>query len=141
MNEIPAGGCPLGRGGTCDDPTCTGLYNCLGGEWALELKCPMHDGGTGAGGAGGAQGSGGDAGSSDSDACTPVHIDVSGMTMGCTPGLENPPDCPVAAALGCEESACLTGCTDFFLCKSTSTGPEWVDVAYCTCEGQLIVTQ
>ena len=64
-----------------------------------------------------------------------------GKTTGCTPDLENPPDCPVEAALGCAESACLTGCSDFFLCKATSTGPQWIDVAYCDCDGQLLVTQ
>ncbi len=49
------------------------------------------------GGAGGAA-SDLDAGhrdASDSDACTPVKIDLSGQTTGCTPDLENPPDCPV----------------------------------------------
>jgi hypothetical protein len=78
---------------------------------------------------------GGDA--SAGDACTPVDIDAGDMGIDCTPDLELP-DCPVGAALGCAQSACLTGCSDFFVCKPMSTGPEWVDVAYCTCEGQLV---
>ena len=141
--EIPAGGCPAGRGGTCEDPTCDALYDCLGGEWTRVQACPMRDGG-----AGGAHEDGGGAGldagsvdASNGDACTPVHIDLAGKTSGCTPDLENPPDCPVEAALGCAESACFTSCSDFFLCKATSTGPQWIDVAYCNCDGQLVVTQ
>ncbi len=102
--------------------------------------CPMRDGG--AGGAGGAHGDGGaDAGggdASDGDACTPVNIDVSHEAMDCTPDLEFP-DCPAQAALGCAETVCSTGCDTFYLCENTSEGLGWVSVAYCTCEGQLVV--
>jgi hypothetical protein len=135
--EIPTGGCPIGLGGSCTDITCTGLYDCTGGLWILVQTCPPQPdgGGAGGGGAGGGMVDGGDAGEAP-DACTPVHIDLTGETTDCMPDLENP-DCPVEAALGCAESACLTGCSDFFLC----TVNGWVDVAYCTCELQLVVTQ
>jgi hypothetical protein len=140
--EIPSGGCPEDRGGTCEDPTCTGLYECTADNtWTEMQRCPAHDGG---GGSGGSSSTGGgdrlDGGSdgSDSDGCTQVSIDLSGQTVDCMPDLENPPDCPVQAALGCIETACLVGCTDFWLCKTCPDGADWVPVAYCTDEGVLI---
>jgi hypothetical protein len=123
--EIPGEGCMAAAGGTCADPTCSALYECTGGEWSLVQTCPAYEAGA--------------PDASDGGACTPVKIDLSGLTTGCTPDLQNPPDCPIQAALGCEQSACLTECTDFFLCQSTSMGPEWVDVAYCACDGGFFV--
>jgi len=128
--EIPANGCPVGRGGTCDDLTCDALYDCAGGAWTRVQTCLQPDAGPALGGSDGGLDAGGDG------ACTPVHIDADGGATDCTPDLAFP-DCPVQAAETCAESACLTGCSDFFLC----TAPGWVDVAYCTDQGQLIVTQ
>ncbi|MFT3770100.1 MAG: hypothetical protein QM820_32120 [Minicystis sp.] len=122
---IPAGGCPAGRGGSCDDTTCRGLYDCVDGLWVNVKLCDQPDGGTG--------GSGG--GPPDAGSCTPVTIDTTGKATDCTPDLQDP-DCPVEAVLGCAEMACVTGCSDFYLC--TSNG--WDAVAYCD-EGQLVVTQ
>jgi hypothetical protein len=134
---IPSGGCPVGRGGTCADLTCNALWDCVGGQWVHVQTCPMPDGGTGGGGDGGP---GGDAGEGEGGHCTPVHIDTTGQTSGCTPDLAFP-DCPVEAAEGCAETACLTGCSDFFLCRQDGTNADWIDVAYCTDSGELVVTQ
>ena len=130
-SDIPAGGCPTDRGGTCDDPTCNALYACNAGAWSILQWCDQPDGGAGGGDAGG-----GDGGPRDGGPCTPVSINTTGETQDCTPDLEGT-DCSVEAALGCEETACLTGCSDFYLC----TAPGWVHVAYCDDNGDLIVTQ
>jgi len=128
--EIPAGGCPLDRGGTCADPTCNALYSCTAGVWSFLQACDQPDAGAG----GGAGGGPGDAGASDGP-CTMVSIDTTGEMQDCMPDLALP-DCGVAAALGCVQQACSTGCTDFWLCSMAG----WVPVAYCTADGQLIVT-
>ena len=123
--EIPEGGCPKGRGGSCEDELCSALYDCVVGEWRVVETCsPDADAGSG------------DAGPEDagSDACTPVTIDHTGETTGCTPELQEP-DCPVVAAETCAEHACTTGCVDFFLC----TEQGWADVAFCTEEGTIEV--
>lgn len=122
--EIPDGGCPSGRGGTCDDAACARLYDCVDGAWTVVARCdPPPSEGT-------------DAGAGEPDAaCTPVRIDRAGEAAGCKPAVQHP-DCPVEAAEACAEVACSTGCVDFFLC--TSDG--WTGVAYCTEQGQLVVS-
>jgi hypothetical protein len=126
--EIPEGGCPIGRGGTCDDATCVALYDCVEGRWTMTTRC---DRGSGAGGSGGgAGGSGGGAGGS----CTLVTLDHTGEQGGCAPDLQSP-DCPAAAAETCAETACLTGCLDFFLC----TKEGWATVAYCDEDALLVL--
>ena len=121
--EIPAGGCPIGRGGTCDDAECAGLYDCVDGNWTQKVVCSSGDGGSG----------GGDAGPDVK--CTPVTIPHPGEMSGCKPDLQNP-DCPVAAAeAACRESVCLTGCLDFFLC----TKDGWTLAASCDEEGELTI--
>lgn len=123
--QIPEGGCPLGRGGTCADQTCNGLYDCLEGAWTLVEACP---GGTGGSGGGGPDaGAGGD--------CEKVVIDHTEETSGCVPDLQNP-DCPAVAAETCVVSACLTDCVDFYLCKKDG----WALVAYCNEEGEVVPT-
>jgi hypothetical protein len=129
--EIPEGGCPLGRGGTCDDAACAALYDCLEGDWTEVERCPDNAGGAGVGG--GAAGAGGGTGAGG---CTELVLDHTGEAHGCTPDLAHP-DCPAVAAEGCRESACLTGCADFFLCKAGG----WVDVAYCDEDGALVIIQ
>lgn len=125
--QIPDLGCPIGRGGTCDDQACAALYDCVDGDWTLVTACAQGAGGAGGQGAGSAGGGGG---------CAPVEIDRTGEATGCAPDLQHP-DCPVDAAETCAAAACLTGCTDFFLC----TGDGWIDVAYCTEDGELVLVQ
>jgi hypothetical protein len=121
---IPEGGCPIGRGGTCDDAECSALYDCIEGAWTLERACSPGAGGMGSGGAGAQTvGAGG---------CEGVTIDHPGETQGCTPDLQLP-DCPAAAASSCRP--CDTGCIDFFVC----TEPGWEAVAYCDAEGKVIL--
>lgn len=120
--EIPEGGCPLGRGGSCDDVSCTGLYDCVDGAWTEEVDCGDVAPATvtttsGVGGGGG---------------CEPPAIDREGEAEGCVPDLQEP-DCPVAAAEVCPP--CRTGCSDFFLC----TADGWLDVAACREDGTLVL--
>ena len=125
---IPEGGCPAGRGGSCDDVVCAALYDCVDGQWTQTEACDARDAG--------ADPDGGDGGLGEAGPCTPVNIDTSGKATNCTPDLQEP-DCPVEAATGCAETVCLTGCSDFFLCKKSG----WIDVAYCTDDGELVITQ
>jgi len=123
--EIPAGGCPSDRGGTCDDTACAGLYDCVEGKWTRSVDCST-DGGSGGGG-------GSDAG--PDVVCSPVTIAHVGEKSGCKPDPQSP-DCPVVAAeAACRESVCLTGCLDFFLC----TKDGWTAVATCDEEGELSI--
>lgn len=124
--QIPEGGCPIGRGGTCDDRVCRALYDCVEGSWTVVTKCAANGGGGAGGAAEGGAGSGG---------CTPVALDHTGETTGCTPDLQVP-DCPAAAAEECATSACLTDCIDFFLCKDAG----WTLVAFCDDQGTLVVS-
>ena len=125
--EIPVDGCPLGRGGTCEDPFCAALYDCIDGAWTLAETCEAFGGqgsGGGQGGTGGGQGGGCD-----------LTFDHSNEANGCTPDLQSP-DCPAVAAEGlC--APCLTGCIDFFLC----TEAGWESVAYCDEDGAFFVTE
>ncbi len=119
-----ADACPAGRGGTCDDETCSALYDCVAGEWVLTMEC-------GAGGDGGdassGQGAGGQGG------CNGVDIDRTGASSGsCSPPLQEP-DCPAAVAELCRP--CETLCVDFFLCQDDG----WQAVAFCDAEGNVIV--
>ena len=140
-DEIPEGGCPTGRGGTCEDPLCNALYDCVNGAWKRAEVC----GPPGGGGSGGSAGSGGSGAASGGEGgldctpaaggaggCTPVMLDHTGEVGGCSPGLQSP-DCPAAAAESCAESACLTGCTDFFVCRAGG----WEAVAYCDMDCKL----
>lgn len=124
---IPEGGCPAGRGGSCDDVLCEALYDCVDGAWTRTVDCARADAGTGAD-------AGSDGGALEGGPCTEVVIDVSGKATGCAPDLQEP-DCPVEAAMGCAESVCLTGCADFFLC----TKAGWEAVAYCDDQTSEIV--
>src|SRR5687767_382060 len=45
--QSPGNGCPVGRGGTCDDASCEGLYDCVDGAWRLVESCPGGTGGAG----------------------------------------------------------------------------------------------
>jgi len=124
--QIPTGGCPIGRGGSCADKSCTGVYDCVNGKWTETQACPAST--TSSSGATGSTGSTG------SGMCMPGVLNHTGETTGCTPDLESP-DCPASAAETC--SPCTTGCADFFMCLGTG----WTDVGFCTAAGQLVVTQ
>ncbi len=117
--QIPANGCPLRGGGTCDDPFCGAIYSCVDGTWTFVETCsnpPIEDAGT------------------NLDGCVVATIDHTGETTGCKPDLQNP-DCPVQAAEQCASSVCQSECVDFFLC----TADGWQVVAYCDQDGQLVV--
>jgi hypothetical protein len=133
--QIADGGCPLGRGGTCNDTACRGLYDCVEGSWVLVARCSGSDGGGGSAAAGGMAGMAGAAGSgaaAGAGGCVGVTLDHTGETQGCVPELQLP-DCSAVAAETCQP--CLTGCVDFFLCRELG----WSSVAFCTEEGELIV--
>lgn len=124
---IPEGGCPVSRGGSCEDATCLALYTCVDGAWAVTEDCPpIEDAG--------ADGDAGDEADAWDGSCTVPPIDHTGQTTGCVPDLQSP-DCPIEAAESCAETACLTRCTDFFLC----TKDGWVALAYCDDQGTLVV--
>lgn len=127
-DRIPDGGCPVGRGGTCDDPHCAALYDCVQGDWTVVEECAPV-GGAGEGGGAGATAEGGAGG------CVLPQFDHTRQTSGCEPDLQ-PPDCPVEAAEVCGDP-CLTECVDFYLCV-----PEgWESVGFCDELGALVITQ
>jgi hypothetical protein len=131
--EIPTDGCPRGDSGTCEDPLCAALYDCLDGSWGLVEECPgfVPPGGGGSGGGGGEIG-GATQGGGGAGGCG-ITLDLSGEVSGCTPELQAP-DCPAAVVLSsCEP--CGGDCLDFFLCKQEG----WVGVAFCSSEGELVV--
>lgn len=129
--QIPEGGCPLDRGGTCDDLACEAIYGCYDARWEVEEVCDHGSGGGGSAATGGG-GSGGSGG------CTPIQLDHTNEAVACEPDLQLP-DCPAAAAEQCSESACLTDCTDFFMCLKEGNSKGWKAVAYCDETGSLIV--
>lgn len=119
--QIPANGCPLRGGGTCDDTSCAVIYGCYDGKWAAVESCmnmPDADAGP------------------DSGDCPVAMFDHTGETAGCEPDLQNP-DCPVQAAEQCSSSVCQSECLDFFMCKVDG----WEVVAYCDQDGQLVIMQ
>lgn len=135
--QIPEGGCPVGRGGTCKDPTCSGTYDCEGGEWTLLEACM-----NGSSSSSGLPSTSSSTGSGQGGSCG-VTFDFGGLdTSGCVPDLETP-DCPVLAAETC--SAC-EGCEDFFVCWSVAAdcapahAPCWLNVAYCDADGSVVHT-
>lgn len=124
---IPPGGCPVGRGGTCGDVSCEILYACVDGRWVSTQVCAQADGGsTDDGGDGGLGG--------DASACTPVMVIAKTQGAGCMPDLQQP-DCPIEAAGACEETACLSGCIDFYVCAGNLS---WSVVAYCDDNGTFV---
>ena len=123
---IPAGGCPIGRGGTCDDPTCGAVYDCVDSTWRVTKQCTGNPGAD--------AGASTDAGAPDAP-CGAIAIDHTGEASSCAPQLEEP-DCPAVAAEQCAATACLTGCVDFFLC----TKDGWKTVAYCDDDGSLVAS-
>jgi len=130
--EIPEGGCPTGRGGSCQDASCKALYDCVDGVWKQASSCDSNStsaGSTGSG-TGGSTGSGV---SSGSGGCVPIMLDHTGEIAGCKPDLQVP-DCPAVAAEQCPKDACATGCTDFYICEKAG----WKAVGYCDDKGNVV---
>lgn len=119
-NDIPEGGCPLDRGGSCEDPACAVLYACFDGAWEEHEQCTANTQTTASVSA-----------SSSTGGCAPFEIDRTGETSGCQPDLLEP-DCPADALDTC--SPCSLGCVDFYLCLAEG----WVNVAHCTEEGDVV---
>ena len=120
--EIPANGCPIDEGGSCDDPSCSGVFACENGVLVSQQVCPTPDGGFPDGGP-----------SNDGGPCTPLSVGAMNAGVGCMPDLEAP-DCPIEAAGSCVETACLSGCLDFYVCGADQL---WIDVAFCDDEGEF----
>jgi hypothetical protein len=122
---LPAGGCPVEGGGSCNDTSCTAIYECNADSvWQHVKTCPPRPD---AGGAGG--------GSPDAGPCTPavVEVDAGPLGQGC-PDLEAP-DCPIDA-VSCQETACVTsGCDTFYVCSETGV---WVVAANCDDSGDYV---
>jgi hypothetical protein len=114
--QIPSGGCPASGGGTCDDQACASIYRCTDQGWELREHCAPTD-------AGAADVS--DGGSENDRGCGQTVL-IPG-TSDCDSSELQDTDCPVQVAYGCAASACLTGCTDFFVCR---TG-MWLFAGYC----------
>jgi len=135
---IPTDGCPVVGGGTCRDPLCAAIYECVDGGWRLVQPCSGNSLGGGGGHAGGGpagaggQGGFGLGGLGGQGACEGGPIDRTDEVTGCTPDLQVP-DCAAALAEICHP--CLTECLDFFLC----TVEGWTLVAYCDEDGGLTV--
>ncbi len=128
--EIQTNGCPIGRGGTCEDPFCGALYDCVDGDWTLVETCEGFGGG-GSGGRGGATTSGTGA---TGGGCS-FMFDHTEEAASCEPDLQEP-DCPAGAAENtCDP--CSTGCVEFFLC----TDFGWENVGFCSDVGEFENTQ
>ncbi len=128
---IPDGGCPVGRGGTCDDASCRALYDCVDGSWILTETCSSASGG------GSNEGGAPSEGGTGQGGCTPVSFDRTAEVTGCSPDFESP-DCPAAAAETC--APCLNDCVDFYLCLEPAF-PSWTLVAFCDEAGELVVEE
>lgn len=124
--EIPLGGCPTTGGGSCLDRECEAIYRCIDGQWARTAICDQAD-------AGGAQDDAGlaEAGP-DGFTCGDVTVVLDEDASGTCSEKLFYSDCPASLAASCPNSACLTGCDDFFVCSGTA----WVFAAYCE-EGVL----
>lgn len=108
--SIPAGGCPLNHGVSCEDPTCQAAYACIDREWQLDHVCPGYEGGAP---------TPVDAGSDVIEASTIRDADPDAPPgayggPGCGP-LEIP-DCMLGTALSCPSGCC--DCEDLFLCQN-----------------------
>ena len=122
---LAAPGCPAARGGTCDDEACGAIYACTESGWHLEQVCEREGG----------LAEGGNEASADAPVCGDAGSSLEGAVTGCDPNELRLPDCPVQVALGCPEQACISGCFDFFVCRTQG----WEAVAYCDdVTGQLL---
>lgn len=118
---IPSGGCPTTGGGACSDRACEALYRCADGQWVRTDTCDRADAGEAPAEGGGLEA--GPDGYSCGDATVTLDDDATGT---CGEELFYG-DCPASLAASCPGTACLSGCDDFFVCRSG----EWVFAAYC----------
>jgi hypothetical protein len=107
--DIPAGGCPLARGVSCEDPACEAIYACRpGNQWELQGTCPPVDAGPPF-----------DANVPEAEP-PPVYdaaIDAPpGAHGGPGCGLLQTPDCSLGFGLACPSGCC--GCEDLFVCEN-----------------------
>jgi hypothetical protein len=105
---IPPGGCPRTSANVCSDPSCEAVYVCsVERTWALEYRCPPHDGGV-------------REASVVFDAPAPrrdAAIDAPPGAYG-GPGCTSlqQPDCALGVVLECTPGNCC-GCEDLFVCE------------------------
>jgi hypothetical protein len=105
--NIPAGGCPLGHGVSCEDPACLAIYACRENDvWELRAPCPGRD-------AGGPT----DAFVPETSSSIDASIDAPPGAFG-GPGCGDlmEPDCALGIALACGPTCC--GCEDLFVCEN-----------------------
>jgi hypothetical protein len=121
--QIPSGGCPSSSGGSCDDRTCAAIYQCTDTGWTLQEHCAPTDGG------GATDVS--DGGGEGDTLCSQVNPEPG--SSDCDSSELQDTDCSVQLAYGCGASACLTGCTDFFVCRSGL----WLLAGYCDDQNML----
>lgn len=122
--DVPAGGCPLAHGVSCEDPACEAVYACLpGNEWELRERCPPRPPGAEGGATPDAE-----SGAPSFDAAVDAPPGAYGGP-GCAPLLE--PDCPLGVALACGGSCC--GCEDLFVCANGG----WDYWGSCTTDGPV----
>jgi len=111
--NVPAGGCPLSRGVSCEDPTCAAVYACRDGNvWELDRTCPPREAGAPVD-AGEASDAADAAPNPPRDASTDAPPGAYGG-----PGCDvlQLPDCSLGLALACPSGCC--GCEDLFVCES-----------------------
>lgn len=117
--------CPASRGGSCEDRSCSALYECKANSWVFVETCAQKESG-GAGGVGGT----GQAGNSLAGASL---CEVSNSTECSALQL---PDCDESLLKTCTpDEVCELGCEGFLRCE----GGEWSVsyVAYCNEEGEV----
>ena len=127
-NDIPAGGCPLSYGVSCDDPTCLAVYRC--GEdnaWTLDHACPIREAGPDVRDAMPVD-------AADSAVPRDAAIDAPpGAYGGDGCGALEAPDCALGLALSCPSGCC--GCEDLYVCQSGG----WVLWGSCSLDAGITV--
>jgi hypothetical protein len=119
-------GCPLARGGSCSDRSCSAIYSCQEGAWQLVERCAQAtdadasvDGGAGADGG--------------------LEQDAQSCQASPSAGPSCPPlqdgECDARYLDACPEGACDTGCEVYLRCE----GGDWSAgyAGYCDADGTL----
>lgn len=119
--NIPAGGCPLGRGVSCQDPSCEAVYACRAGNaWELAHACPAHEAGAPRDAA------------VEARPVVDAAIDAPpGANGGPGCGPLQPPDCALGFALVCPSGCC--DCEDLFVCQNGA----WVAWGTCSLDAGI----
>jgi hypothetical protein len=124
--DVPDGGCPMGRGDPCADPTCAAAYECTESSlWRFDHACSARDAAAGAWTDPGATDAGASPGAAPDvtgDATVgDVAVGIPGANGGPGCAALEGPDCPLGVALACGAGCC--DCEDLFVCKSGSWEP------------------